>query len=62
MNNELDETVGILEEPGTDMEAPSVTTEESQPKQIECWRWRMQMAELIATQLHPEPYGVNGSS
>ena len=49
VNNELDETVGVLEEPGTDMEAPSVTTEESQPKQMECWRLRLQMPELIAT-------------
>jgi len=60
MNAELDEAVGILDEPGADMEAPSFTTEESQPKQVKYWRWRLQMAEQIAAKLDPERYGVNG--
>jgi len=61
MNAELDEAVGIIEEPGTDMEAPSIaTTEDSQPKQVKYWRWRLQMAEQIAAHLDPEHYGVNG--
>ena len=59
MNAELDEALGIIEEPGADMEAPS-TTEEIQPKQVKYWRWRLQMAEQIAKQLDPERYGVEG--
>jgi hypothetical protein len=60
LNADLDEAVGILEEPGAQIEDQSVTTEESQPKHVKYWRWRMQMAERIAAHLDPEHYGVNG--
>jgi len=60
MNADLDEAVGILAPPGRSGEGP-VRAGGSEPSSGEdFWRWRLHMAERIASQLDPERFGVKG--
>jgi pyruvate,water dikinase len=60
MNAELDEAVGILGEPSTDI-YPALVPKDYRGKQTENhWAWRLRMAEHIASQLDPQRFGVNG--
>ena len=60
MNADLDEAMGILSQPVPQAEASSVMPcpDASQPEVN--WRWRLQMAEHIASELDPERFGVKG--
>ena len=60
MNAELDEAVGILNEPSADSQPTLVPIDYSGRKTENHWAWRLRMAEQIASQLDPERFGVNG--
>lgn len=64
MNSEVEEAVGILSEPTTVLDAtqpkrdlPRVIRPEKKDED-ELWRWRLSMAEHIASQVDPERFGV----
>ncbi len=61
MNADLDEAVGVLV-PQAARELDSFDEVEAavEAPQAQHWRWRLRMAERIAAQLGPEPYGVYG--
>jgi len=60
MNADLDEALGVLSPPGSGINSPETEVEELAPQQHKFWRWRMKMAERIASQLNAERYGVEG--
>ncbi len=61
MNADLDEALAILTKPGDEVETPNVNTERPGVRRVaDYWRWRMQMAEKIASEIDPEKSGVRG--
>ena len=57
MNAELDEAVGVLAEPASSVEeSPRSDFLETQPE--DHWRWRLRMAEKIASELDADRFGV----
>lgn len=60
MNADQDEAMGLLGEPGDDVEGVSRRTEASPQQQREFWCWRMQMVERVAAELDPNRFGVAG--
>jgi predicted nucleotidyltransferase len=61
MNADLDEAVGVLAAPTTTIE-PAVTDEAvDRPQREQYWRWRLRMAERIASQIDPTRFGVQGA-
>jgi len=60
MNADLDEAIGILTEPTTDLETPSVRAVIPGRQQEVFWRWRLRMAEHIASELDPARFGIAG--
>ncbi|MBA7530130.1 hypothetical protein ES705_22333 [subsurface metagenome] len=63
MNSDLEEGVGFLSDSGLDQEIPieSIEIEERPAAQgNNYWRWRLHMAELIASHLDGRRFGVKG--
>jgi hypothetical protein len=60
MNAELDEAVGILNEPSADIQPTLIPIDSGGRRTENHWAWRLRMAEQIASQLDPDRFGVNG--
>ena len=59
MNSELDEAIGMLAPPGEPSdEGPQWRVGWAPASAEGFWRWRMQMAEHIASELEPDRFGV----
>jgi pyruvate, water dikinase len=58
MNAELEAAVGVLAEPGRSAEHVEERHEPSPQPQLDHWRWRLLMAERVASQLDAERFGV----
>ncbi len=59
MNSELDEAIGMLASPEEHADHGLTGTVRSSPANAEeFWRWRMQMADHIASEVDPERFGV----
>jgi len=61
MNADLDEALGLLAEPNAVPEEVSATEIIPGREREAFWRWRLQMAERIATTLDPARFGVVGA-
>lgn len=64
MNSEVEEAIGMLSEPTTVLDAtesqkewPRISKVEKRDED-ELWRWRLSMAEHIASQIDPQRFGV----
>jgi pyruvate,water dikinase len=60
MNAELNEAMGILDRPGSEVAVPAARLAERETRADNSWVWRLRMAEHIASQLDPERFGVEG--
>jgi predicted nucleotidyltransferase len=60
MNADQDEAAGILVSPSLPPQAPLIAQAQSEKQPENFWAWRLQMAELIASQLDPLRFGVKG--
>jgi len=60
MNADLDEAVGILAEPSSQFESPTVKIEGSDHQRDDFWRWRTKMVECIADNFDMDKYSVAG--
>ncbi|MCX6830362.1 MAG: nucleotidyltransferase domain-containing protein [candidate division Zixibacteria bacterium] len=60
MNADLDEAVGILTQPSSQVESAKGKTDYGELPAGESWRWRLQAAGHMASQLNPEHFGVKG--
>jgi len=60
MNADLDEAIGFLAEPSTEVRPASATQEFDDKQSENFWAWRLEMAEHIASELDPERFGVKG--
>lgn len=60
MNASLDEAVGILCEASLDIQPALTPVEVGDKRKENHWAWRLRMAELIASQLDPNRFGVKG--
>ncbi len=60
MNADLDEAVGALAPPTTDLPLTDEVGLAQEPARAQDWRWRLRMAERIAAQLDGERFGVVG--
>jgi hypothetical protein len=60
MNADLDEAVGMLTDPATQVVDTLDRYSARVPVSGEHWRWRIRMAEYIAAELDPEKFGVKG--
>jgi hypothetical protein len=59
-NAEQDEAVGLLSEPFEESQ-PSLIPADISGRRVENhWAWRLRMAELIASQIDPDRFGVKG--
>ncbi len=58
MNADLDEAIGIFDEPSKERHSPSVEPIEAPVKDEQYWRWRLQMAECMARSLDAKRLGV----
>ncbi len=59
MNSELDQAIAMLTEPGEDRDHEPQEAHGSSPDRSRgFWRWRMRMAERIASELDAERFGV----
>ncbi len=58
MNADADEAIGLLAEPGKPSERVEERREPSPEPQLDHWRWRLLMAERVASQLEPKRFGV----
>lgn len=60
LNAEQDEAVALLSEPSEESQ-PSLAPTDTRGKRIENhWAWRLRMAELIASRIDPDRFGVKG--
>ncbi len=60
MNAEQGEAVGYLANPSVEVEPEKVAKEFLTTHQSDHWRWRIKMAEKIASELEPDKFGVKG--
>lgn len=60
LNAEQDEAVGILREPSLESHPSLASADYSGRRAENHWAWRLRMAELIASQLDPERFGIKG--
>lgn len=60
MNADIDQAVGILAKPSPESQPPLVSKEKQENQSENYWAWRLHMAELIASQLDPDRFGVKG--
>lgn len=58
LNADQDEAVGVLAPPKSQPEAEAVIQPQYQVEQESPWRWRCRIAEIIASQLSTEEFGV----
>ena len=58
MNAELDEAVGLLDEPASTREVRRAAPRGSEPRSDDHWRWRLRMAQRIAAVVDAERFGV----
>ncbi|MCP4546526.1 MAG: pyruvate, phosphate dikinase [bacterium] len=58
MNADLDEAIGYVGEPSTDVQQPVYTETSDHSPNVQYWQWRMQMSEHIAQRLDGEQLGV----
>jgi predicted nucleotidyltransferase len=58
MNADLDEAIGMLSQPKASDEDFAAKDAEEATEQSQSWRWRHRAAELIASLIDPEKYGV----
>jgi pyruvate,water dikinase len=59
MNASIDEALGILSEASLDVQPALTPVELGKRKEENHWAWRLRMAELIASKLDPDRFGVN---
>jgi pyruvate,water dikinase len=60
MNASIDEALGILSEASLDIQPALTPVEIGDRKKENHWAWRLRMAELIASQLDPDRFGLKG--
>jgi hypothetical protein len=60
MNAELDEAVGMFSKPSNEISIEKESKEIIEHHPSDHWRWRMKMAEKIASELDGERFGVKG--
>ncbi|MFA3783142.1 PEP/pyruvate-binding domain-containing protein [Melioribacteraceae bacterium 4301-Me] len=60
LNAELGEAIGYLTSPSAENELERTSKEIVQHQEADHWRWRMKMAEKIASELDAEKFGVKG--
>ncbi len=61
MNADLDEALGVLASPSSPVDMyPEESYSMKRKTGEEFWRWRLQMATRIASQIDPERFGVKG--
>jgi predicted nucleotidyltransferase len=60
LNAEHDEAVALLSEPSEESQPSLAPADISGKKTENHWAWRLRMAELIASQLDPDRFGVKG--
>jgi len=60
MNADLEEAIGILAEPSSQYESPTIRIEGSDHPRDDFWRWRTKMVECIAANFDLERFGVAG--
>jgi pyruvate,water dikinase len=58
MNADLDEAVGLLDEPTVPRESTLAGRTDHEARSDDHWRWRLRMAERIAARVDPERFGV----
>lgn len=58
LNADLDEAVGLLSQPSATEEKTQMNTLPEKTHTENYWRWRMRIADLIASQLDPVRFGV----
>jgi len=60
MNAEIDEAIGMFAQPTAELNLEKESKEGSEYHPGDFWRWRMKMAEKIASELDGERFGVFG--
>jgi hypothetical protein len=60
MNSELDEAVGLLAKPAERSESAPRETVSLEPAPEDHWRWRLGMAETLASELDPTRFRIKG--
>jgi hypothetical protein len=60
MNAELDQALAFLSNPRSVVERPSTPSAADEQVAESSWRWRLRVAEHIASQLDPQRFGVKG--
>ncbi len=60
MNAELEKGIGIFSEPSSEVIPEREVKENTEHHSVDHWRWRMKMAEKIASELDAERFNVNG--
>jgi predicted nucleotidyltransferase len=60
MNAELDKAVGMFSNPSSEKVSGKELHEQTEYHTSDHWRWRMKMAEKIASELEAERFGVIG--
>lgn len=60
VNADLDEAIAFLSSPLSGKTSESITTDMSEWRPSDQWKWRYKMAEQIASQLNSEIYGIKG--
>jgi hypothetical protein len=58
MNSDLDEAVGLLGRPAETMETAQQIAATAEPTPEDHWRWRLRMAESLASELDQARFGV----
>jgi pyruvate,water dikinase len=58
MNADLDEAAGIISPPSSEVKEDGERREYREVRSEDYWRWRLRMAEKIASELDPEKFGV----
>ena len=60
MNADLDEAIGLLAEPSTQYESPTIRIEGRDHHRDDFWQWRTKMIECLAVNFDMDKYGVYG--
>ncbi len=61
MNADINQAVGLLERPAPEPPSPHVARTEPDRPAENHWAWRLRMAELIASRMDPDRFGVQGA-